>query len=112
MLGVKILDTNRARASWQAVQRRVSFAQRDGMFFGIGNVRKKFAEAPDAALVERIVRGAAVEPERLQCCRISGGTGASPVQVGSPSGKKEFQQLAACGATKVLDGRRRSSAAG
>jgi len=56
MLGVKILDTGRTRTPGQAVQRRVAFAQRDDMLFvfGIGNVRKKFAEAPNAALVERI----------------------------------------------------------
>ena len=51
MLGVEILDTGRAGTSWHVIERRVSFAQRDGMFFS--NVRKKFAEAPDAALVER-----------------------------------------------------------
>ena len=54
MLGVEILDTGRARAPGQAVQRRVAFTQRDDMLFAIGNVRKQFAEAPNAALVERI----------------------------------------------------------
>ena len=54
VLRVEILDTGRTRASRQAVQRRVAFSQRDDMFFGIGNVREKFAEAPDAALVKRI----------------------------------------------------------
>ena len=56
MFGIKILDTDRARAPWQVVQRRVAFAERDDMFFvfGIGNVREKLAEAPDAALVERV----------------------------------------------------------
>src|SRR6266853_1076427 len=48
-------------------------AQRDDMLFRIGNAREKFAEAPDAALVERIARGAAVEPERLQSRWVQGG---------------------------------------
>ena len=74
------------------------------MRFRIGNARQKFAETPDAALVERFARGAAVEPERLQSRRFGGGTGASPVQVGSPSGKKEFQKIAASGATEILAG--------
>ena len=52
VLGAEILDADRARASWQVIERRVAFAQRDGVFFG--NVRKKFAEAPDSALVERV----------------------------------------------------------
>src|ERR1019366_6074592 len=68
VLGAEILNSGRACAPWQAVQRRVSFAERDGMFRG--NVRKKFAETPDAALVERIARTAAVEPKSFQRRRI------------------------------------------
>jgi hypothetical protein len=64
MLGVEILNSQRARAPWQVIERRVAFAQRDGMLFG--NVRKKFAETPDSALVKRFARSAALEPERLQ----------------------------------------------
>ena len=52
VLGAKILDPSRARAPWQAVEWRVSFAQGDGVLFR--NVGKEFAEAPDSALVERI----------------------------------------------------------
>ena len=51
VLGVEILDTSRAGASRQMVERRVAFTQRDDMLFG--NVRKKFAKAPDSALIER-----------------------------------------------------------
>ena len=64
MLGVEILDASRARAPWQMVERRIAFAERDGMLFG--NVRKKFAETPHSALVESFARSAALEPESLQ----------------------------------------------
>ncbi len=66
VLGVKIFDSRRLRAPGQAIKRSIAFAQRDGMLFEIGNVRKKFAEAPDSALVEGRARRAAVEPERFQ----------------------------------------------
>ena len=52
VLGVQILDAGRAGAARQVIQRRVSFAQRNGVF--LGDVRKQFAEAPDSALVERL----------------------------------------------------------
>ena len=65
MLGAEILNSSRALAPWQVVERRVSFDERDGMLRG--NVRKKFTEAPDAALIERIARSAAVEPKSFQC---------------------------------------------
>jgi len=70
MLGVKILDIGGAGAARQAVERRVAFAQGDGVLLEIGNVGKKFAEAPDSALVERMARGAAAEPKSLQGGRI------------------------------------------
>ena len=43
----------------------LAFAQGDGMRLEIGNVREKFAEAPDSALVEGCARCAAVEPENF-----------------------------------------------
>src|ERR1019366_139624 len=68
VLGAEILNSSRARAPGQVVERRVPFAERDGMFRG--NVWKKFAEAPDAALVERFARCAAVEPKSFQRRRV------------------------------------------
>jgi hypothetical protein len=52
MLGAEILNAGRASAPWQMVERRVSFAQRNGVLFG--NVRKQLAKAPDSALVKCI----------------------------------------------------------
>ena len=52
MLGVEILDSGCARATLQTIERRVAFAQRDGVLFR--NVRKQFAETPDTALVQGI----------------------------------------------------------
>jgi len=90
------------------------------VLFEIGNVGKKFAKAPDSALVKRIARGAALEPERLQCrwvrvvagLRVRVATGLCPVQlVERPSRKKEFQQVAAGSAAEILArGIRRSAA--
>jgi hypothetical protein len=87
MLGVEILDPGRARAPWQVIERRVAFAQRDGMLFG--NMRKKLAETPDSALVKGLARSAALEPESLQR------RGIGTQRRGSPSREKEFQQVAA-----------------
>ncbi len=71
-----------------------------------GNVRQQFAEAPDAALVKRIARSAAVEPERLQRRRVSkAGRWPTDVRMSErPSGEKEFQQVAASRATEILAG--------
>src|ERR1700691_2739876 len=69
MLGKNILHVGSPRASWQLIQWSLALAQRDHM--RLRNLRKKFAEAPDPALVERIAGSAAHEPERLQYCRVN-----------------------------------------
>ena len=68
MLGLKMIDTGSMGATRQAVKRRVAFAQGNDVLFR--NLRKKLAEAPDAALVEGMARGAAAEPESLEQCGI------------------------------------------
>jgi hypothetical protein len=96
VLGVEILDAGHPRAPWQVVERRVSFAQRYGMLFW--NVGKKFAEAPDSALVQSVAGRAPVEPESLQRRRIEGR------RVDGPAGEKAFEQVAAGGAAEILSG--------
>ena len=93
MLGAETLNSGDSRATGQAIERRIAFAQGDGMFFEIGNVREDFAETPDAALVEGFARCAAIAPKRLQSCRIE-----------RPTGEGEFQEIAAGGATEILSG--------
>ena len=104
MLGVEILHTRGARTSRQTVERRVPFAQCDGVFFR--DVGEKFAEAPDSALVKGFAGSTAVEPARFQRGWIESRC------AGGPTREKEFQQLATRGATKILRGGIRRLSAG
>jgi hypothetical protein len=80
----------------KVIERRVAFAQRDGVLFG--NVRKQLAETPDTALVKgigrRLANGRApAKPERAQFRWIAG-------QIG----RNKFKQIAAVCAPEVLSG--------
>jgi len=67
----------------------------------LGDLREKFAEAPDAALVERLKKSFAMKPESFQGGRVVG-----------PFRKNEFQQVATGRAAEVLGGRSGRVAAG
>jgi len=54
-----------------------------------GNVRKQFAKAPDAALVERLARRSAVQPESFQRRRVE--TGESEVHPGKKNSSRSPQ---------------------
>ena len=109
MLGTKILKPGRTGAAGKAVKRSVAFTQGDDVLFG--NVGKKFAEAPHAALVEFVARSAAAEPESFEECGIESIlTGGSRDR--EPSRKTKLQQVAANGATEILLRGIGSSAAG
>ena len=63
-----------------------------------GNVGKKFAEAPDPALVERFAGSAAVEPEGLQRRRIGkkrsrAGSQAHPLSAGKKNSSRSPQAV-------------------
>ena len=64
MLGLECVEADNAGAARELIERSVAFAQSDHVLFG--NLREEFAEAPDAALVERFEQSLAMKPESFQ----------------------------------------------
>src|SRR5258706_13188086 len=89
MLGLECVEADNAGAARELIERSVAFAQSDHVLLGI--LREKFAEAPDAALVERFEQGLTMKPESFQRGRVV-----------TPFRQNEFQQVAATGAAEVL----------
>ena len=99
MLGLECAEADNARATWEFIEGSVALPQSDSVL--LGNLREKFAKAPNAALVERFEESLAMKPESFQGGRI-----------GAPFRKNEFQQVATTGAAEVLGGGSGGSAAG
>src|SRR5580693_7734384 len=94
-----MIDSSGPRASRQTIERSIAFAQCNDIFFR--KLRKKFAEAPNPALVESRApviadRNAPSEPQILQRRRISGRTGVLSAR------KNKLQQIAASSAAEIL----------
>ena len=64
MLGLQCVEADNARATREFIEGSVAFAQSDSVV--LWNLRKEFAEAPDAALVERFEESLAMKPESFQ----------------------------------------------
>ena len=62
MFGQQMLDSRGLSATRQGVQGSVAFAQRDHFRFA-DFLRQDFSKAPDAALIQRKRRTAALQPE-------------------------------------------------
>ena len=99
MLGVQAVDARQAGAALKVIEGSIPFPQRDDAL--LSERRKKFPKTPDSALVKRFEHRLAIAPKRLKRLRIV-----------RPPVKREFEEVAAVCATKVLCCRTRSGSAG
>src|SRR6266581_8866805 len=98
MLGVKVLHPCRAAAPRQLIHRSVSFPQSNHMI-PVAQGRKYFAKAPNAALIQRLVRRAALPPEFFESQGVESTRSHSHTRL--PPGVNHFQQIAALRAADI-----------